>query len=199
MSATMADLDMTPHACVCDACRGMCLVRPCWPTPDEANQLITAGWTDHLMADRFVTEDGGDLWLLCPAAVGHERGYAPSFGWAGCPRPKRCALLTAEEYLCPLHDLGLKPLEGRLAIHGSKQNSHWAIGCSWDTPEAQTLALGWMADAGLDPAAQHCIRCGEITTVELCPPCDAALDAEIDASVSVGSGKALLPLTRDRR
>lgn len=84
----------------------MCERRPCWPTPDEAKRIKDAGFGDRLMIDYWV-ESPTDIKIECPAIVGYEGLNAP-FIPVG-----RCTFL--KDGLCELHDLGLKPLEGRVA------------------------------------------------------------------------------------
>jgi hypothetical protein len=57
-----------------------------------------------------------------------------------------CTLLT-EEDLCPLHDQGLKPIEGRLTMGCEKDTTkgslHEAVAMTWDNPKAQTMVREW--------------------------------------------------------
>lgn len=107
--------------CQCSKCVNMCRSNPCWPTPDEARALITAGFADRLMTDWWEAYPD-DILLLCPASRGSEGTRAPELdnisdlfaGWS----KGACVFLT-EANLCELHDLGLKPLEGKMAMHDS--------------------------------------------------------------------------------
>ncbi len=96
------------HDCTCHVCQAMCQQRPCWPTPDEAIAIIDAGFGPRLMLDYWAGDENTHRDILCPAIVGYERRGAPYW-----PRG-RCTFLTSDN-LCELHDLGLKPHEGRLA------------------------------------------------------------------------------------
>lgn len=91
--------------CNCTHCKQMCVVSPCIPTPEEVDMIIAAGY-----ADRF------RLTIWRDVREGHDHlVVAPKYTESGC------TFLTAEG-LCELHDQGLKPLEGRLAIHNLADN-----------------------------------------------------------------------------
>jgi len=85
----------------------MCRI-PCWPTPSEALAIIQAGYGDRLrMTARYEDLKHHDttVYLLAPRADSPETSSSPY-----C-----CILMRAG--LCILHDLGLKPIEGRAAHH----------------------------------------------------------------------------------
>jgi hypothetical protein len=98
--------------CHCDSCVSMCETRPCWPTPDEARAIQAAGFGARLMRDYWCAdaEFPNDVDILAPAVVGYEGARAPYFPRGSCTFLK--------DGRCELHPLGLKPLEGRVAIHG---------------------------------------------------------------------------------
>lgn len=128
-------------ACTCSTCVKMCQYRPCWPTPAEAQALIDAGYGDRLMPDYWVGDgcDGGDIHLLCPATEDYlETHQVP---WD--PDPSPCVLL--QDSRCTLHDLGLKPYEGRAASCDPKNeiDPHWSAASTWNNPEAQALVERW--------------------------------------------------------
>ena len=136
-SEAQHELDMMKAGtCSCEICKDMCLNRACWPTPVEAQKLIDAGFGDRLMLDWWVRA-GGNIYLLCPAQDGCEGGKALSD-----PRG-RCALLTSD-LLCPLHEAGLKPSEGRLAMHNTKVDLHALVAATWDTDEGRKIAREWI-------------------------------------------------------
>ncbi len=127
--------------CACDICKGFCRRRPCWPTPDEARRLIDKGYADRLMVDYWSGDgfDGGDIYLLCPAIVGHEQNIAP-FMPVG-----RCTFLTDNE-LCELHDPGLKPIEGRIAsckFELDSKKEHWKVVATWNNKNSQDFVDKW--------------------------------------------------------
>lgn len=86
--------------CSCDRCKSMCLNTPCSGTPDEIEKLIEAGYEKKL-----------DMGFYNGIDFVRPKGASGVFGG-------RCAFLT-DKFLCSLHKLGLKPLEGRIAIHGA--------------------------------------------------------------------------------
>jgi hypothetical protein len=127
--------------CSCIVCSGMC-ERPCWPTPKQAKTLIERGYGGRLMLDRWCASP--DILLLCPASKGFEGKEAP---WN--PHTKEGCTFW-KNGLCELHELGLKPLEGQVAIHGKDQPElHHDVAFLWDNPKARTLVSGWMVENGL--------------------------------------------------
>lgn len=77
------------------------------------------------------------IYIVAPAIVGYEKQEAPFLPHG------RCAFLVAGR--CQLHDLGLKPTEGRLAHHDGRGGAdlHEALAQSWDNDEAQAFADAW--------------------------------------------------------
>jgi Fe-S-cluster containining protein len=136
-------------ACSCNTCKNMC-TRACWPTPEEAQRLIDAGYSDRLMVDYWVVptqydDEGdpiygtGDIYILCPAENGSEGRMAPS--WPGV---NWCTFSDPNTRLCMLHDTGLKPFEGRMAHHSKPTpNLHEKVAMMWNNPDAQALVERW--------------------------------------------------------
>ncbi len=124
--------------CSCDECKKMC-DRPCWGTPAEIQAIIDAGLGHRLMLDWG--EQSHDL-ILCPGLKDHESNFAPEWpiSAAGCT-------FRNDDGLCELHDLGLKPAEGKSAIHGNNRNAihrHHLIGRLWlGNPEGEKLIDRW--------------------------------------------------------
>lgn len=137
----------TESACACDQCRDMCH-RPCWPTPEEAQVLIDAGYGHLLMNDWWIgdswLDESADIQLLCPAAPGRESKLA-----AGWPGETGCSM--QKDGLCQLHDLGLKPAEGRFAscAEESMPTLHHEIAQTWNDEAGQELVRQWWKDQGL--------------------------------------------------
>lgn len=132
----------------CPTCVGMCARRPCWGTPDDARKLIAAGYGPRLMRDYWSGgggEDGDrDIHLLSPAIAGKE-GREASFSPFG-----RCTFLTPDGF-CELHDLGLKPTEGRAAncereVDEEAYELHHDVAFAWNSLEAQVLVEEWQVD-----------------------------------------------------
>jgi len=144
--------------CSCASCKEMCK-RPCWPTPEEAEALIAAGYGEKLMNDywggdsdilapKWDEDDadeeprGQDIHLLCPAELGREGGSASFWREGGCT-------FQNPDGLCLLHDAGLKPLEGRLARceHDKTDlppvNVHKCVAALWDTAKGRAIVERW--------------------------------------------------------
>jgi hypothetical protein len=119
----------------------MCRHRPCWPTPDDAQHLIEAGYADRLMVDWWFDRDKDKtIYLLTPALAGCESGEAPA-------QPEGpCTFLDADG-LCQIHDSGLKPSEGQLALcrNRTPERLHEQIARTWDGADAQRLIDQWEA------------------------------------------------------
>jgi hypothetical protein len=118
---------------VCEGCiKGinMCKKRPCWGSPEDIQKLIAAGYKDRLMLDWWVGV-GENIYMLAPAIVGYENSTAPE-------HPEgRCTFLTVDDK-CELHNLGLKPTEGKVACcRDDKSNKHREVAMTWNNPEAQ--------------------------------------------------------------
>jgi hypothetical protein len=117
--------EMQESSCDCEVCRSMCLRYPCWPTPQEADHLINAGYGERLDLEHYQEYDAKTdrflpaVWVVCPKLRGTEL------------HPKGCTFQN--EGLCELHGKH-KPLEGRLAHHsGTPANLHQEMKSLWDT------------------------------------------------------------------
>ena len=129
------------EACSCAECKAMCERRPCWPTPDDAQRLIDAGHAKRLMLDWwFDNAQNKTVYVLTPAIAGREAGQAPAIPSG------RCTFLN-EQGLCQLHDLGLKPTEGKQALCNERTpvDLHVQIGQTWDGAEGKTVIDAWEA------------------------------------------------------
>jgi len=99
---------MQPIQCSCEKCAAMCEHSTCMPTPAEARALIRAGFGRRLTTYRFYP-DPTRLAMVAPAPKGQEGAH-------DLPHSRACCtFFTAGK--CELHNLGLKPLEGRLTHH----------------------------------------------------------------------------------
>ena len=120
----------------------MCERRPCWPTPEDAQQIIDAGSADRLMLDWwFDTAAEKTVYVLTPAIVGRESGQAPAIPSG------RCTFLDGQG-LCQLHTPGLKPTEGKQALCEGRtpEGLHERIAGAWDTSEGRDLIDRWERD-----------------------------------------------------
>lgn len=95
-----------PVVCRCKECRSQCESTPCIGTPLDIKRLVDNGY-----ADRLVVTYNASAMLL--GQLDHPvKMIATDF------RGGKCPFFTAGR-LCELHDLGLKPLEGRLSHHST--------------------------------------------------------------------------------
>ena len=107
-----------PSVCRCVTCQNQCKT-PCLGTPEDILRLIDAGYGDKLKPT---------LWLV---------GMA--LGRLDYPIPMIQATQTSEGWciffkdgLCELHDLGLKPTEGKLSHHTlTDENYSFSKGLSY--------------------------------------------------------------------
>lgn len=132
------DLKLQDSECQCQICKDMCK-RPCWPTPEEAEKLINAGHIKKLMLDYYFSDN--DIELLCPALIGYEGKEAPFFPVGKC-------IFQDISGLCELHDLNLKPTEGRKSICSRKdikihQQLHKDIAMLWDSEIGKNIIKKW--------------------------------------------------------
>lgn len=94
-------------ACACPKCQRMCQSSVCLPTPAEAVKLIERGYATRLQRYAF---DGRRFVGPKPQSAKHLPKVLHS------TRMGRCTFHTSDGR-CELHDLGLKPYEGRIASH----------------------------------------------------------------------------------
>lgn len=124
--------------CDCQECRIMCR-RPCWPTPDEAFELIAAGYAQNMMYDYWARIEG-DIGVIAPALKGREGDHAPFMPYSedGCT--------FWHNGLCQLHDRGLKPLEGRMT-YACRENEDGfdreQLVALWDTDDGRAVVELW--------------------------------------------------------
>ena len=107
-------LELGTYECSCVACQGMCHRRPCFGTPDDIERIVDAGHAGKLMAEYGTTDPevlfgGPTVWMVQPAVVGFEGKVAPDDPGGTCAFLNRAGR-------CELHDAGLKPSEGKIAL-----------------------------------------------------------------------------------
>lgn len=153
----MAKREFKEHVCACLECKDMCKRTPCWGTPSEVKKIIDAGLGSKLMLE--YRENScvklKQVDFLTPAVRGREGAQGPTFALGPCT-------FLDESDRCTLHDKGLKPLEGRVAIHvmekdddeifpikkGDSLRDHLAR--MWQTPEAQAIVAAWKKERGIE-------------------------------------------------
>jgi hypothetical protein len=132
----MTKLKVQESECACERCRKMCRA-PCCGTPADVKALMDAGYGDRLMLDDWE----GQADMIKPALKGWEGEKAP---W------------NTESYLgctfwidgkCELHDLGLKPEQGKLAHHSNTDEQNDSIGqhieLTWKTKTGEKIIKEW--------------------------------------------------------
>ena len=113
-----------PIGCKCQECKKQCLRTPCLGTPDDILSLIDAGFIDKLALTEWAT----GLFL---GRVNYTiRMIQAQKLEKGC--------IFFENGLCQLHDLGLKPTEGKLSHHTIKLDNYqfnksisWQVAKTW--------------------------------------------------------------------
>lgn len=92
-----------PVNCKCEQCKNQCRRAPCLGTPEDILKLIEAGFVDKLEVVEWAT-------ALFLGRVDYTiKIISVKQTSKGC--------IFFENGLCKLHDLGLKPTEGRLSHH----------------------------------------------------------------------------------
>ena len=133
----MNGLDILPSECDCEKCRNMCH-GPCCGTVEEIDRLIDLGYANRLMYDDW--PDGNSL--IKPALKGYEGENAP---WV-TRTEEGCTFWI--EGKCQLHDLGLKPLQGRLSHHSQtfehEMDIEDIIKDEWQNDKTAAVIKKWM-------------------------------------------------------
>ena len=114
-----------PIECKCQKCKQQCKT-PCLGTPEDILRLIKSGYKERLAITHWwvgIARGKLDFPVIMIQARQEENGYCTFF----------------HDGLCELHDLGLKPTEGRLSHHSiTKENFKFGKSLSWN------VAKEWM-------------------------------------------------------
>jgi len=114
-----------PIECKCQKCKQQCKT-PCLGTPEDILRLIKAGYKERLAITHWwvgIARGKLDFPVIMIQARQEDNGYCTFF----------------HDGLCELHDLGLKPTEGRLSHHSiTKENFKFGKSLSWN------VAKEWM-------------------------------------------------------
>lgn len=115
----------------------MCHV-PCCGTPWDMELLILSGYGDQLMYDDLL---GGEK-MLKPALKGYEGQFSP---WQTASHEGCTFWLDGK---CQLHNLGIKPTQGKLAHHDLSNAQHNEIAelvnDSWRDGKGDAVIEKWM-------------------------------------------------------
>ena len=121
----MRKTGLRPIECKCQKCKQQCKT-PCLGTPEDILRLIKAGYKERLAITHWwvgIARGKLDFPVIMIQARQEENGYCTFF----------------HDGLCELHDLGLKPTEGRLSHHSiTKENFKFGKSLSWN------VAKEWM-------------------------------------------------------
>lgn len=125
------------ESCTCDKCKAMCQI-PCAGSFEDIKKIIEHGFEKKLMLGTYYRLNG-DIAFLLPAYKGAE-----------CTKAKlmignKPCIFQAKNGLCKLHDLGLKPTEGKLALHdrANPRNTRYHLVETWLSHDAKELIRSW--------------------------------------------------------
>lgn len=108
-----------PVQCRCAECKKQCRT-PCLGTPQDILALIEAGHSDKLSKTEWLV---GMILGKLEVSISMVQLIQTKQGWCIC----------YNDGLCELHDLGLKPTEGKLSYHTIKaENYKFAKMLSWN-------------------------------------------------------------------
>jgi len=93
----------THQSCSCSQCANMCQT-PCLGTPEDMLKIVEAGYVDRIALSAWWV---GALAGVYPGGIDLFAPLQGENGW--------CTFY--KDGLCELHELGLKPTEGKLAHH----------------------------------------------------------------------------------
>ena len=123
-----------PVSCRCALCKAQCQRTPCLGTPQDILALIEAGYKDRLAPT---------AWMV-GMAVGAIPFPIPMV--QVIHTPAGCAFF--ENGLCVLHDMGLKPTEGRLSSHtitlenfNFSKSLAWNVARTWLEPKNAVVVI----------------------------------------------------------
>ncbi len=113
-----------PSVCSCEKCQSQCRT-PCLGTPEDIIKIIEAGFADRLAPTAWAAGmimGVTDRPIEMIQAIQEDNGYCTFF----------------HDGKCELHDLGLKPTEGKLSHHSiridnfdPKKSLSWLIAKEW--------------------------------------------------------------------
>jgi hypothetical protein len=132
------EMKVKESQCDCEKCSKMCRA-PCCGIPADMERLMDAGFGHLLMYDDW---PGGEA-MLKPAMKGSEGGKAC---W-DTTTERGCTFWRGG--LCALHDIGLKPSQGKLAHHSNTEEALDEIIAfireAWDEdkPEVKAVIERW--------------------------------------------------------
>lgn len=99
-----------PIDCKCEQCKNQCKT-PCLGTPEDIKKLIDAGYAESLMATQWAV---GLVLGKLDYTIPMVQAIQKENGWC----------IFYDNGLCTLHNLNLKPTEGRLSHHSIKPENY---------------------------------------------------------------------------
>lgn len=99
-----------PTQCKCERCKNQCKT-PCLGTPQDIKKLIDAGFKDYLIAKQWAF---GLVLGRLEYTIPMVQAIQKDDGWC----------IFYDNGLCKLHNLSLKPTEGRLSHHSIKPENY---------------------------------------------------------------------------
>ena len=157
--------------CTCRACQKCCEHYPGWMTPDEARLAIQQGFGDRLMCDwrepyDEVLKNDDRIYVLCPAAKGHEGRYAATTAeWYGGvssllamvdpTRMRKYPCCLYKDGMCSVQHRGWKPTECRLTYGCETPEISPGymyrpdITRLWNTDDGRSIVDEWRKSHGL--------------------------------------------------
>lgn len=150
-----------PVQCSCNACKKMCHGNACIGTPAEMMRILLAGHGSKLRNTLYTAGTNYGY----PPVIMVMPGYDYTL--------QRCMFLT-DDNLCELHDLGLKPMEGRFAACPEKYKKsivpvayQWVIMQQWALPNNQPLINALHAGLKIQYAADAIKSADKIVNEDL--------------------------------
>jgi hypothetical protein len=129
-------------ACACDTCKNMCKIQPCIGTPKDIAKLVLAGYGDKMAKTTWMVGV-----LTGTTAVPTDMYQIMANDDNSCP-------FLDENDLCKLHDVDLKPTEGRLSHHDDAETFS---GDFRDTINYK-VAMSWIDEDGDNRAMNSLVR-----------------------------------------
>lgn len=120
-----------PIECKCAKCRSQCFQTPCLGTPYDIVKLLLNGYHESLIHTVWA------VGMVVGSGIPPVEMIQLEQGKSGC--------VLFKDGLCPLHDLGLKPTEGRLSSHEIKADNF-----NFRKSLAYNVAKEWLKDSNKD-------------------------------------------------
>lgn len=107
-----------PAECSCNQCKLMCYVSPCFPTPQDVDNIIRAGFEQNLKPTAYINLDTLQRYDL----IAPDSKQIITIDKNGNNVVLNKCVFLDDSNLCKLHKLGLKPIEGKLTLHNRKES-----------------------------------------------------------------------------